>query len=108
MFSIYHMDLYRLSGSSEKEFSPLNLPYVFSSCVSLIEWPVRLPTTLLPSHDRRMDVTITIKGTDSRGGGGDYHEAVKRIVCIESHDALWSSRIEQLIEEGHLDDLLVE
>jgi tRNA A37 threonylcarbamoyladenosine biosynthesis protein TsaE len=102
------MDLYRLSGSSEKEFSPLNLPYVFSSCVSLIEWPVRLPATLLPPHDRRMDVTITITGTDSRGGGGDYHEAVTRIVCIESHDALWSSRIEQLIEEGHLDDLLVE
>jgi hypothetical protein len=105
------MDLYRLSGSSETEFLPLNLPHVFSSCVSLIEWPVRLPATLVP-HDRRLDVTLTIISTDETpsncGDGDDDDESATRIVCLDSNDSLWSSKLEELRSAGLLDDLLVE
>jgi hypothetical protein len=101
------MDLYRLSGSSETEFLPLNLPHVFSSCVSLIEWPVRLPAPLVP-HDRRLDVTFIIATTNNETPSlMNDEESATRIVYIESDDALWSLKIEQLRSEGLLDDLLV-
>lgn len=98
------MDFYRLSGSSETEFLPLNLPHVFSSCVSLIEWPVRLPATLVP-QDRRLDVTLSIASETSSQSDD---ESATRIVCIESNDALWSIKIDQLRSEGLLDDLIFD
>lgn len=88
------MDLYRLSGSTTSEFAPLNLPHVFSSCLSLVEWPMRLPAALVPS-ERRLDVTITHSGDDTRK------------LTMEARDGPWNHHLATLEREGYLDDLLI-
>lgn len=88
------MDLYRLSGSTAAEFAPLHLDHVFPSCLSLVEWPIRLPSALVPAE--RLDVTIRLdKGEDQRD------------VSMESIGLKLQHCIDTIRKEGYLDDLIV-
>lgn len=99
------MDLYRLSGTYDIEFSPLNLDHVFSSCVSLVEWPVRLPNHLVPKVGR-LDIDIRIADKDVIDADGE-HDAT-RLVLLESDDDQWAMKLNDLRDEGLVDDLLAE
>ena len=88
------MDLYRLKGETEQEFSPLDLPHVFQNCVSLVEWPERLPEKLVPKE--RLDVSIEMIGDNG-----------PRKVAIQSHSSRWDERLRSIRIEGYLDDLLI-
>ena len=110
---IYHMDLYRLSGTNEDELQPLNLPQVFSNDISLIEWPSRL-------HSKpgvRLDVTLTIDSSivqeedsdsdedeEEEDGSG---ESASRIMKLVPHGKTWIERLKFLEDEGYLDDLIM-
>jgi len=97
---IHHMDLYRLSGKSPRDFSPLDLGYVFSNCISLIEWPSRLQAfpELLPPEETLLKINIRIPDPTS-------DERVMSLVS--SSESSWSVRLKYLIDEGMVDDLLL-
>lgn len=99
------MDLYRLSGTLDTEFSPLNLAHVFSSCVSLVEWPTRLPKDLVP-QDRRLDIDIRI-AEKVRGDSDHGDNEAARTVSLESDDEFWELKIQQMRDDGLVDDLMM-
>lgn len=91
------MDLYRLSGLPD-DFQPLNLNFVFSNCIALIEWPSRLGD-LLPQD--RLDINIRILNKET-----DVDEDRPRRMVIEPHGVKWTDRIQLMRDEGLLDDLM--
>jgi len=97
---IHHMDLYRLSGKSPRDFDPLNFSYIFSNCISLIEWPSRLQAfpELLPPEDTLLKIDIRIPDPTS-------DERVMSLVS--SSESSWNIRLKYLIDEGMVDDLLL-
>mmetsp|Transcript_8305 Transcript_8305/g.9558 ORF Transcript_8305/g.9558 Transcript_8305/m.9558 type:complete len:273 (-) Transcript_8305:366-1184(-) len=103
---IHHMDLYRLSEGKEEDLEPLNLDHVLLQCISLIEWPSRLGEKI-PSE--RLDVTfrIDIDSSDSDDAHDDLEE-VTRSLILKAHGEKWVKRIQQIISDGYLDDLIVE
>ncbi|GKY99443.1 hypothetical protein MPSEU_000898800 [Mayamaea pseudoterrestris] len=104
---IRHMDLYRLSGHS-KDLMVLDLPHVFAKCISLIEWPGRLGDEM---PKERLDVRITI--FESSISSGSDNELVDldnfpRNVLLRPFGNAWDKRIQHVLDEGYLDDLLME
>ena len=103
------MDLYRLPGTSLKEFAPLNLDYVFAQCISLVEWPVRLPKAIIP--DDRLDIDIKILAdhinvdfiTDKSN-----EENIPRMLTLTPTSSTWRKRLTSMREGGFVDDLLVD
>jgi len=105
---VHHIDLYRLSGTNTQEFAPLNLGHVFSQCLSLIEWPIRLPSTLVPNE--RLDIDIRILSQE--GGADDETTAasadnVPRILSLLPRSSKWTERLQLIRDEGYVDDLLL-
>jgi len=102
------MDLYRLSGTTTQEFSPLNLDHVFANCLSLIEWPIRLPESLVPND--RLDIDIRIFASSNDEGDSDSSaDNLPRIVSIHPLSSPeWTNRLHLIREEGFVDDLLYE
>ena len=102
------MDLYRLSGTSPSEFLPLNLDHVFSHCISLVEWPIRLPKESLP--DNRLDVDIRIMaGSDSNDEAIDESNGqdFPRELSFLPRSSTWNKRLSIIRDEGFVDDLLI-
>ncbi|KAL3793396.1 hypothetical protein HJC23_001844 [Cyclotella cryptica] len=93
---IYHLDLYRLSGSGQ-DLLPLDLNNIFHNCISLIEWPSRLSE----KPDHRLDVTLTIEP----GAEMDDLETRCRIMKLEPYGDRWMERLKFLESEGYFDDL---
>jgi tRNA A37 threonylcarbamoyladenosine biosynthesis protein TsaE len=102
-YRIHHMDLYRLPGTQAQEFSPLNLDHVFRNCLSLIEWPIRLPDSLVPSE--RLEITITMAAMDE--GTDDSDDNKPRMLTLTPLSDQWHQRIRTIRDEGYVDDLLV-
>jgi len=112
---IHHLDLYRLSGPTD--LAPLNLPHVFSNCISLIEWPSRLED-LMPSN--RLDIYIRWQhlGDNEQRQSTDKQvridddstettiedSNISRLVTMEAHGSHWTERLQSLVDEGYVDD----
>lgn len=97
---IHHMDLYRLSGKSPKDFEPLGLDHVFSNCISLIEWPSRLKgfPELLPPEETVLKIDLRIP---------DPISDERVMTVISSTKSHWTTRLQYLIGEGMVDDLFI-
>ena len=90
-------DLYRLSGEQESDFDPLELDFVFTKCISLIEWPSRLPTSIKPPILDRLDINLSIlPSTDER-----------QMQLTAPVGSTWNERLDVLVDEGLVDDLLI-
>lgn len=94
------MDLYRLSGKSPRDFDPLDLSYVFTNCIALIEWPSRLQAfpQLLPPEETLLKIDIRIPDPTS-------DERVMSLVSAS--ESSWTTRLKYLIDEGMVEDLLL-
>jgi len=97
MKEIKHMDLYRLSGNCSYEFSPLDLPFAFTQCISLIEWPNRLPPKLLPSDRSTLNINLSIAPATEK----------RKMVLTAPLGSTWGDRLRLIVEEGYVDDLLI-
>ena len=101
---VYHMDLYRLSGS-ENDLLPLNLDNVFTTAISLIEWPSRLSK----KPDERLEITLTIDSsiedaaTPEEDDGDDSKYRRMKLVPFGKK---WTERLQFLQSEGLLEDLM--
>uniref|UniRef100_A0A7S2XNM5 tRNA threonylcarbamoyladenosine biosynthesis protein TsaE n=1 Tax=Attheya septentrionalis TaxID=420275 RepID=A0A7S2XNM5_9STRA len=95
---IHHMDLYRLSG--DKDLEPLNMNYVLSNCLSLIEWPSRLGS-LTPTV--RLDATFKIEDLNPN----DDFESKRRYLTLDAHGGIWEERLKLLVSEGFIDDFII-
>ena len=103
------MDLYRLSGTSPNEFSPLNLDHVFSHCIAVVEWPIRLPKELFPKD--RLDIDIRIMaGNDSENDAtvDQNYQDFPRELSFVPLSSTWSKRLSIIRDEGFVDDLLLD
>ena len=94
------MDLYRLSGKSPKDFKPLGLARVFQNCISLIEWPSRLRAfpELLPPEKALLEIDFCIP---------DPVLDERVISLLSSAESSWTTRLQHLIDEGMVNDLLL-
>jgi tRNA A37 threonylcarbamoyladenosine biosynthesis protein TsaE len=95
------MDLYRLSGRLE-DLLPLNLDYVFTSCVSLIEWPVRLGDQ---KPQERLEICITIP-SDYSAEDMDCDDKL-RLMSLRPSGLFWNELVQKLLDSGYVDDLIV-
>jgi tRNA A37 threonylcarbamoyladenosine biosynthesis protein TsaE len=108
---IHHMDLYRLTGDNkpQKDLAPLHLDYVFSKCISLVEWPVRLGDV---SPDERLEIDIRIVADDHDEDDAavdiDDGDNSPRRVTLTPRGAVWEERIRLLRDEGLVDDMLID
>lgn len=100
---IYHMDLYRLSGS-ENDLLPLNLDNVFITAISLIEWPSRLNK----KPEERLEITLTIDSSlDAADTSEDEGDDFKyRRMTLVPFGKKWTDRLQFLQSEGLLEDLM--
>jgi len=98
LLRIHHMDLYRLPGTSPKDFEPLNLSNVFQNSISLIEWPSRLLAfpQLLPPIENVLQIDIRIVPRLEK----------RKMILTAIHKSCWKERLQYLADEGMLDDLL--
>ncbi|KAL7534402.1 hypothetical protein ACHAXR_005844 [Thalassiosira sp. AJA248-18] len=97
---IYHMDLYRLSGS-EDDLVPLDLDNVFNNGISLIEWPSRLSKK--PSE--RLDIILSI---DSTIQDDDDTDSISRCMKLVPFGERWEERLKFLEDEGYFEDLIMD
>jgi tRNA A37 threonylcarbamoyladenosine biosynthesis protein TsaE len=102
------MDLYRLSGAS-KDLLLLDLQHVFANCMSLIEWPQRLGEA---NPTERLDIRITIpkpltEANHEETANQNGEEDCPRHILLQPHGNGWSERIQYMLGEGYIDDLLL-
>jgi tRNA A37 threonylcarbamoyladenosine biosynthesis protein TsaE len=105
------MDLYRLSGRPQ-DLMPLNLDHVFSNCVALIEWPSRLGDRI---PETRLEISMRISSdTDSNNDSNDDEdedletEDKVRTMTLQPFGAVWEERLQRLLADGYVDDLLAD
>lgn len=80
---IHHMDLYRLPAGCDMGI--LNIPHVFSTSLSIIEWPDRLSPELIP--ESYLGLTISIDSASQQ-----------RSIQLEPRGKKWEERAPQLNE----------
>ena len=106
------MDLYRLD-TAEQHVKPLNLQHVFSNCVSIIEWPDRLGPKNMP--EQRLDIHMGIlqsqnpmeEAVETSAEEEEAEVTVPRWMTLEPHGFEWEGRIQNLLDEGYVEDLLL-
>jgi hypothetical protein len=108
------MDLYRLTGTSRNEFDPLPLPDGYGDSITLIEWPGRLasfPDLLPPFPCNRLDVDLRIRPrSDERImtlSGRAFCDPNDHKQRHQPDESSWGGRLESLVNEGMVDDLLL-
>ena len=68
--------------------------------ISLIEWPSRLGQRLPPE---RLEVNIKIDQDEVEDS-----DECKRYISLTPHGKRWEERLDTILEEGYLDDLIVD
>lgn len=85
----------------------LHMLYFFHAGIALIEWPSRLGSQI---PDERLDVSFQIKDIDddtSNSNEEEDEEDIPRLVTLTAHGNRWTKRLQLLVDEGYVDDLLV-
>jgi Threonylcarbamoyl adenosine biosynthesis protein TsaE len=101
------MDLYRLPEHTNRQYFMLNLDHVFKNCISLVEWPERLPAELVP--EERLEISIdfakNVQHDEVVDSNGDNQ---CRIMTFNPIGHLWRSRVYDMRYMGYIEDLLIE
>jgi len=117
--TVHHMDLWRLPEGKIREL--VDLPRVFSECVSLIEWPQRLGGELTPAahldvHLAILEPTAAQREAAEEGGraraapsadeedGYDDDEELPRVATLTARGEAWERRLADLVDERHEGD----
>ena len=105
------MDLYRLQEDANQEYFMLNLDHVFQNCVSLIEWPERLPKHLVP--EERLEISIESGSLEVGGGTNDDDDDMEstqqlRILTLTPFGRTWQRRVHDMRHMGYVDDLILK
>lgn len=97
-----------------EEVAPLNLEHVFANCVSLIEWPIRLPEAIcLPTERLELDIRILVPeqrlSTDGNidAEGDVFDDQNPRYLSLSPYGARCKRKIQRIMDEGYFDDLLL-
>jgi hypothetical protein len=101
---IHHMDLYRLQDHTNQQYFMLNLDHVFKNCLSLIEWPERLPEHLIP--EERLEISIDYASKAKPDGTIDMEsEKQYRIMTFTPYGFVWRRRVYDIRYMGYIEDL---
>ena len=92
--TLHHIDLWRLPEG--KVSGLVDLDNVFSTCVSLIEWPERLLESELPAA--RLDVHLSLLNDTS-----EWAEEQPREVLLVPQCAEWARRLDEAERSGELE-----
>ena len=105
--AVHHIDLWRLPEG--KVGALVDLPHIFTECVSLIEWPERLTASQLPAE--YLAVRLSVLGDDDGvdgggdGGGGGLERSAEceelddqqpRMALLTAVGPRWAERLQQL------------
>lgn len=100
------MDLYRLPEHANQQGFLLNLEHVFKNCISIIEWPERLPVDLVPEERLEISFDFATKlrhdGTPDMKDGEEY-----RIISFNPIGYLWRRRVYTIRYMGYIEDLIM-
>jgi hypothetical protein len=101
------MDLYRLPEHADQQYFVLNLDHVFKNCLSLIEWPERLPEHLIPAE--RLEISFDF-ATKVKYDGTVEIESNKqyRIMTFSPIGFLWRRRVYDIRYMGYIEDLIMK
>ena len=91
--AVHHMDLWRLPEG--KVDTLVDLPSVFSDCVSLIEWPDRLGTRSMPREYLSVHLAISNSALDLE----ELEDSQPRFVTLEPTGDRWLERVDALLED---------
>lgn len=98
------MDLYRLQDHSNQQYFMLNLDHVFKNCLSLIEWPERLPEKSIP--EERLELSIEYASKANADGTIDMESTEQyRILTFTPYGILWRRRVYDIRNMGYIEDL---
>lgn len=104
MDRIQHLDLYRLNKEKPSDFIALDLGFTFKQGISLVEWPVRLPESMVPQN--RLDIEFTIvRNTQPDEYGTFDSDLEERILVLTPNGLFWEELIQNIVHEGYFDDL---
>lgn len=95
--TVHHMDLWRLPEGKIEQL--VDLPAVYSDCVSLIEWPERFAEGQAPREHLRLTLTIGEPGTRLESLELDDLEEQPRVATIEAIGPRWLERLPALLAE---------
>ena len=96
--TVHHMDLWRLPEGKVDQL--VDLPSVYADCVSLIEWPQRLGSDLMPRE--HLSLNLTIQGgegepADAGHEGFEWEDEQPRIATFVAQGARWTERLPELL-----------
>jgi hypothetical protein len=101
------MDLYRLSDHANQQYFMLNLDHVFKNCMSLIEWPERLPEKYIP--EERLELSIEYASRAKPDGTVDMEDTEQyRVLTFAPFGYLWRRRIYDIRYMGYIEDLVMK
>jgi tRNA A37 threonylcarbamoyladenosine biosynthesis protein TsaE len=96
-----------------EEIAPLNLEHVFANCVSLIEWPIRLPNTVnLPMERLELDIRIIVPEQGqflnvNNTKEDSFDDQNARYLTLTPRGKRMVQKIQKVLEEGYFEDLLL-
>jgi tRNA threonylcarbamoyladenosine biosynthesis protein TsaE len=99
--TVHHMDLWRLPEGKVAQL--VDLPSVFSECVSLIEWPDRLGDAMPAEH---LSVSLSIDDGALEPAGGDDDGAAEdtdeqpRVATLSATGESWARRLPAIVERA--------
>jgi hypothetical protein len=101
------MDLYRLPEHANQQYFMLNLEHVFKNCLSLIEWPERLPAHLVP--EERLEISIDFATKVKHDGSVDMKSDEQyRIMSFNPIGYVWRRRVYDIRYMGYIEDLIMK
>ena len=92
--TVHHMDLWRLAEGKVTEL--VDLPHVFTECVSLIEWPDRLGAANVPAAYLAVDLVHDAPPDDEEE---DFDDDAPRTATLTAVGDAWAPRLAQLAPE---------
>jgi tRNA A37 threonylcarbamoyladenosine biosynthesis protein TsaE len=99
------MDLYRLPEHANRQYFMLNLEHVFKNCISLVEWPERLPAEFIP--EERLEISIDFATKVKPDGSVDMNSDKQyRIMKFNPIGYLWRRRVYDMRYMGYIEDLI--
>jgi tRNA A37 threonylcarbamoyladenosine biosynthesis protein TsaE len=72
--------------------------------IALIEWPSRLGRA---TPTNRLDISFRIHDDDTTNTNEEDDDAIMRHITVEAHGNQWLERLQRLVDDGYVDDLLL-
>ena len=92
--TVHHMDLWRLPEGKVDQL--VDLPTVYTECISLIEWPVRLGADSMPREYLTLNLTIS-GSAQELSEDAELEDEQPRIATFVAQGSRWTDRLPAIV-----------